>query len=340
MKIDFISLKRKRILLLCSFIIVSVIGSFAQVNIAYFKYNYKGALSLTFDDGLEEHYSIVFPELEKRSLNGTFAIVGKNVGGSNKYGPCVTWKQLREISDAGHELSNHGWAHRTLTKISFDEMKEEIKKNDSAIYYNTGFHPITYVYPGNRTNDTIIEYVSKNRVYTRTSQFSLGKKRSPEWFANKVRDLIDNREWGVSMTHGITYGYDAFNSMEEFIQILDIAAANKDQLWIAPLSEIGAYVMERENTTLDIKKSGNKLYITPHMTLPKNLYNRPLTLNIDKDEIHKIISAIQLPNDSSMSDFEETYKPVNVETLKVFESEKYFMVNFMPDAGTIICEYQ
>lgn len=296
---------------------------FAQVSIANFKDNRKAALSFTFDDGLEEHYSIVYPEMEKRAIKGTFAIVGKNVGGSNKYGPCVTWKQLKEMGNSGHELSNHGWAHRTLTKLTPEEIAKEVTQNDTAIFNRTGFRPLTYVYPGNRTNDTIVEYVGRNRICTRTIQFSLGSKRTPEWFAKKVRNLIENEEWGVSMTHGITYGYDAFGSVDAFTAMLDIACAEGDKIWIAPLAEIGAYVKERDNTTLEIDDNGKTLCVTPKMSLSSEIFNQPLTLLIDKTKISKIVSAKQ-----------------NGKPIHIVETESCYMLDFMPCGGMIVCKYK
>lgn len=47
------------------------------------------------------------------------------------------------------------------------------------------------------------------------------------------------------MTHGITYGYDAFGTVEAFTRMLDIACAESDKIWIAPLAEIGAYVKQK-----------------------------------------------------------------------------------------------
>lgn len=302
---------------------VITLPMFAQVCIANFKDNRKAALSFTFDDGLEEHCSIVYPEMEKRAIKGTFAIVGKNVGGSNKYGPCVTWKQLKEMVNSGHELSNHGWAHRTLTRLTPEEIVKEVTQNDTAIFNHTGFRPLTYVYPGNRTNDTIVEYVGRNRICTRTTQFSLGSKRTPEWFAKKVRNLIENEKWGVSMTHGITYGYDAFGSVDAFTAMLDIACAEGDKIWIAPLAEIGAYVKERDNTTLEIDDNGKTLCVTPKMSLSSEIFNQPLTLLIDKTKISKIVSAKQ-----------------NGSPLHIVETESCYMLDFMPCGGMIVCKYK
>ena len=59
--------RHKRVDNVCRFIMAIIVimtfGSIAsgQVSIARYKNNMKGALSLTFDDGLEEHFSLNFP---------------------------------------------------------------------------------------------------------------------------------------------------------------------------------------------------------------------------------------------------------------------------------------
>ncbi|MBQ5460467.1 MAG: polysaccharide deacetylase family protein, partial [Bacteroidaceae bacterium] len=51
------------------------------VRVAPFYQGRQAALSLTFDDGLQEHFTLLRPELNRRGLRATFAIVGSKVGG-------------------------------------------------------------------------------------------------------------------------------------------------------------------------------------------------------------------------------------------------------------------
>ena len=69
----------------------------------------------------------------------------------------VTWPQLKEMTENGHEISNHGWAHRNFAKFPFDVLKEDIMKNDSAIYANVGIMPRTYAYPNNTKQGDAME---------------------------------------------------------------------------------------------------------------------------------------------------------------------------------------
>lgn len=82
----------------------------------------------------------------------------------------MTWPQLREMSDNGHEISNHGWAHKNFARFPIEEIKEDIFKNDSAIFANTGVMPRTFCYPNNNKK-------AEGRRNCRTE--SCGDKNSP-----------------------------------------------------------------------------------------------------------------------------------------------------------------
>jgi hypothetical protein len=62
----------------------------------------------------------------------------------------------------------------------------------------------------------------------------------------------------------------------------------KDRLWVATFHDVSAYVAERDNIKLDIKKSKKKTIITPILTLDKKLFNHPLTLVIETDKPIKV----------------------------------------------------
>lgn len=84
-----------------------------DVYVAKYKQDKVCAISYTFDDGLAEHYTVVFPELEKRGFKGTFWICGCYIeqGAAAKV-PRMTWAQLKDMANKGHEISNHSWSHK------------------------------------------------------------------------------------------------------------------------------------------------------------------------------------------------------------------------------------
>ena len=117
-----------------------------KIRIADFKDAKAGAVSYTFDDGLAEHSTVAAPELEKRGFRGTFWVCGyyTEQGASAKV-PRMTWDALREMSKKGHEVSSHSWAHKNAKRLTIEQVKSEIEKNDSAIYANIGIVPRTHI---------------------------------------------------------------------------------------------------------------------------------------------------------------------------------------------------
>ena len=54
------------------------------------------------------------------------------------------------------------------------------------------------------------------------------------------------------MTHGLTYGYDAFRNPQRFWDHLDQVKAKEDKIWVGTFREVAAYVEEKGATQLDI----------------------------------------------------------------------------------------
>ena len=66
-----------------------------------------------------------FPELEKRNIKATFAVNGGWMGCISAKKVCMSWEQAREMAQAGHEITNHGWMHKNLTKLVGEERRFE-----------------------------------------------------------------------------------------------------------------------------------------------------------------------------------------------------------------------
>ena len=265
-----------------------------DVYVAKYKQDKVCAISYTFDDGLAEHYTVVFPELEKRGFKGTFWICGCYIeqGAAAKV-PRMTWAQLKDMANKGHEISNHSWSHKKMSRLPLERIKEEIEKNDSAIFANIGIRPVTYCYPYNYKPDTIFQVASKNRVGTRVRQFSMGGwKSSSQRFTKWLEDLIKNEEWGVAMTHGINYGYDAFKSPDLFWEHLDEVKSLSDKIWIATFRQVASYIKEREKIQLKVSGRKDGLVITPELKLDKKLFAESLTMVLKGQKVENV-SVIQ-----------------------------------------------
>ena len=266
------------------------------IRIAKYKDDKICAISYTFDDGLKEHYSLVFPEMKKRNLKGTFWINGAKVNKDKKHiadTTRVNWDELRRMAAAGHEISNHGWAHRKLTKISYTEAKEEIWKNDSIILREIRVPSRTFCFPYNAHNDTVRELASEGRIGIRTKQISVGGKSTPERLDQWVKTLIETSDWGVGMTHGITYGYDAFKSSSILWDHWDKVSANRDKIWVETFRNVMSYVQERDHIILHTKQVDGNTVVTPELLLDKKLFTEYLTMVIESGRLINKIKVKQ-----------------------------------------------
>ena len=303
------------ITLLCVFF-YSGFSSGADWNVSVAKYRHDKvcAISYTFDDGLAEHYTLAAPQLEQRGFRGTFFINGSKVNKDERHikdTTRVTRPQLKERTEKGHEISNHGWAHRNFAKFPFEVLKEDILKNDSAIYAHVGVMPRTYAYPNNTKQGEAMAFVARNRVGTRLKQRSVGSKRTARDLEKWMETLIKTGDWGVGMTHGLTYGYDAFGNPQRLWEHWEQVKANEDKIWVGTFHEVVSYLKEREAIRLTVTEKKNKLHVVPELPLDKELFTEPLTMVVEGGTMKKVSArqgkkklSVQLRSDKAFFDFD------------------------------------
>ena len=303
------------ITLLCVFF-YSGFSSGADWNVSVAKYRHDKvcAISYTFDDGLAEHYTLAAPQLEQRGFRGTFFINGSKVNKDERHikdTTRVTWPQLKEMAEKGHEISNHGWAHRNFAKFPFEVLKEDILKNDSAIYAHVGVMPRTYAYPNNTKQGEAMAFVARNRVGTRLKQRSVGSKRTARDLEKWMETLIKTGDWGVGMTHGLTYGYDAFGNPQRLWEHWEQVKANEDKIWVGTFREVVSYLKERDAIRLTVTEKKNKLHVVPELPLDKELFTEPLTMVVEGGTMKKVSArqvkkklSVQLRSDKAFFDFD------------------------------------
>lgn len=256
-----------------------------DIKVADYKDGKECAVSLTFDDSMKEHYTIVAPELAKRGFRGTFWMCGGWMPAEPQYDTThFTWAEAKEMSDKGHEMSNHSWSHPNMTTLSEEELKEQIRKNDEAILANLGKPSTTFCFPYNAYNDTVLAEVMKGRIGARLKEFWLGGQHSPkEYLQKQIEDALAAGSWIVGMTHGINYGYDCYEDASEFTDFLDYLKSLEDRIWVGTFRDIAAYTAVAKGVSMDISKDGKEITIVPATNLDRTLYETPLTLEVTTD---------------------------------------------------------
>ena len=137
----------------------------------------KPLIALTFDDGPNKEITdIILDELEKNDAKATFFVIGKEA----KQNPEIL---KREIA-SGHEIANHTWSHKTLTKLNEKSIESEIEKTDDFIEETVNFRPKILRAPGGSINNRIKKIVNKPFIY-----WSIDTK---DWKTNDEEKTIDS----------------------------------------------------------------------------------------------------------------------------------------------------
>ena len=283
----------RRLLLITLLLAIVSITNAQDVSVCKYLGDRKAAVSLTYDDGLQEHKTLVASELEKRGMRGTFWIIGNMVGlQETDQGGRLSWDDIREMENHGHEMASHSWSHPNCRKVGFEAFMYDVWRNDSAFLHHLGHKPLTFAYPYNVKTTQVVAAVDSGRIGSRTFQTGHGQQNNKstlpkmtEW----LHGLIDNGEWGVTMTHGIITGYDKWYNPQELWQFYDTLCAYKSKVWTATFGQVMSYTKEREALTLkkDISGEGTDnwtMVVTPSCKLDPSIFSQPLTLKISGTE--------------------------------------------------------
>ena len=125
---------------------------------------------LTFDDGYENFHSRAFPLLSQYHFPATVFLVVRYVGRESSWEKkniataqrLMNWSQIEKISHSGIEFGSKSLTHRDLTKISIDEVREEVEESKATIQEHVRKDVRLFAYPFGIYNATVREMVRKH----------------------------------------------------------------------------------------------------------------------------------------------------------------------------------
>jgi peptidoglycan/xylan/chitin deacetylase (PgdA/CDA1 family) len=115
---------------------------------------------LTFDDATASQYSIVAPLLKQYGFGATFYICEfpPSSADSNIY---MNWRQIKELDRMGFEVANHTKSHPQLSKLSPEEIDNQIAYIEHKCDSMRIKKPVTFAYPGYDLNMDVIDILKK-----------------------------------------------------------------------------------------------------------------------------------------------------------------------------------
>jgi peptidoglycan/xylan/chitin deacetylase (PgdA/CDA1 family) len=281
--------------------------------------NKPGAVSISFDDASYTQYTSAYPILEKYNIKGTFSVVGEWVDEQPAYTAepgsfeirKMGWTQLLELFVHGHELAAHGYRHERYNKnAAVTDLELDMLQIKSLIESRTDHNVFTLNYPYSYASGNIPLAAAKSGyLFGRSGLDTINPPSPPDMYLLATNAILnseqpdslefqawldqananwlilmyhhffslDSKEMEIIRLHGVENSYSVTSENFE-AQVKDLAASG---YWIAPISEVGKYIIERDNTAVRIIETRKKIYIYTITNLDKNLYDRPLTLEVE-----------------------------------------------------------
>jgi peptidoglycan/xylan/chitin deacetylase (PgdA/CDA1 family) len=291
----------------------------AGASITTWYHGKPGAVSFSFDDGGYTQYTAAYPILEKYSLKATFSIVGEWVKEEPSLSAepdhfeirKMGWQQLLELSDHGHELAAHGYRHERYDKFGpVDSLAGQMIQIKSLIESRIHQPVLTIHYPYSFASGNIPEAARKagfffgrtglDTINSATPQdmhllatHTILNSREPDsaifrtwlddaegnWLILMYHNLFseDSREISLIRLHHVEYSYSLPPESFEF----QVQKTIGRDYWIAPISIVGKYIMERDSTELRTIRCKDKIIIVVSTNLDTSLFDQPLTLEAE-----------------------------------------------------------
>ena len=148
-------------------------------------------VSLTFDDGPGKYTEQLLDELKARDIKATFFVLGIQ---AVKFPDTI-----RRMVDEGHEIACHTWDHKNLTKLTPEEIAEQMQKTIDAIDEITDGRGVMRLMrpPGGNYNENVQD-----------------DSRKRDW--RIVKWSVDTQDWKVREVNAILdTAYNSKNKIED-----------------------------------------------------------------------------------------------------------------------------
>ena len=94
----------------------------------------KPMVALTFDDGPNKKTTVpILDILKENGSVATFFVLGNRVASNADI--------LKRMLEEGSEIGNHSFNHKELTKLSYEELMDQVRSTQYAVIETTGFEP-------------------------------------------------------------------------------------------------------------------------------------------------------------------------------------------------------
>ena len=112
-----------------------------------------GSIAITFDDGPGGHTARLLDELRKYDVKVTFFVLGQLANSRPDL--------ILRMRDEGHEIANHTYSHKYLSKFSEQVRQEELATTSDILERITGTRPTLMRTPGGYRSAAVFQTVKE-----------------------------------------------------------------------------------------------------------------------------------------------------------------------------------
>ncbi|WDF64471.1 polysaccharide deacetylase family protein [Flavobacterium sp. KACC 22763] len=334
-----------------------------KIAVSPLKYNKHLAYSFTLDDGYRSAYLTAFPllnggKISNSSINewkidqggdgttseGLFysdgmgnkisfklalAINGGSIRDLPENRGHLSWKEVKEMYNAGWDILNHSFHHATKHGTNY---LTEVTENTASIKQNLDFTMSHFVVPGgegdekyyleyekealNNGHFSVASYYGVGPVFKVASKVDLDRMISARTFVQSSKDITSFKTmdrylktidsivkqkdpvWFNEFTHG-TGNTNLWNLSIRFpeFKYYMTTLANKyglkgnDSIWMAPWQEVYEYIWLRDRIKLDFQQKNKEVTVTIQLPeIPENFRNHDISLNVETSSKFEIES--------------------------------------------------
>ncbi|WP_218131881.1 polysaccharide deacetylase family protein [Thalassobacillus cyri] len=135
-------------------------------------------IALTFDDGPHPIVTKqVLEELETYGGNATFFVLGNRLA----YYP----ELVKQIAASGHEIGNHSWNHRELTRLEPSAIEEQLHRTSAKLEELTGKYPRIVKAPYGHVNKEV-QQVAGLPIINNSHDIETWRLADPQSIINEV----------------------------------------------------------------------------------------------------------------------------------------------------------
>lgn len=143
---------------------------------------------ITFDDGLENQYVYAAPVLKKYGFVATF-FVYPGVTGHKRF---MTQAQIKELSDAEHEIASHTYIHENLAKLTDPILiHRELTTSKELLEKMIGKPVTTIAYPFYAENEAARKMVEDAGYVAARAGWQPFENSAADIFHLKAQEVVD-----------------------------------------------------------------------------------------------------------------------------------------------------